>query len=320
MRIVLILAKLAVTFVGILIASRLISWTNFVAQMHRINAPLFALAILISIIQIFVTAYRWQFIAHFLDPKVISRIPGWCFARAYYIAQLVGQGTPFVASDVIRIYFACSVGLRLRTSFKSVFLDRALALTILFAIALPFALFSPLMRATGPIYLLILSIITMSLVGTTIILATARLLARIDVKWRAVNLLIETLLDMRSLFSHGFVSLQLISLSFAVYLGSIIAFWVLARSQALPLSFIDAAAIVPIVLVVMMIPISIAGWGLRESFVVTLLVAAGINSESALILSLSFGTVLFFAALPGALCWLTPGPRTVQTINPALLS
>jgi hypothetical protein len=47
------------------------------------------------------------------------------------------------------------------------------------------------------------------------------------------------------------------------------------------------------------VPIAVAGWGLREGFVVALLGAAGIGTDGALVVSLSFGTVLLLAALPG---------------------
>src|SRR5262249_42372523 len=111
----------------------------------------------------------------------------------------------------------------------------------------------------------------------------------------------------------GLRGLKLLCLYLAVYLCAIIAFWMLARGQGLPLNLIDAAAIVPLAIIVATIPIAIAGWGLRESFIVSLLMAAGLSLESALLLSVSFGTILLLAALPAALIWLGSGRATVQS-------
>jgi glycosyltransferase 2 family protein len=68
-----------------------------------------------------------------------------------------------------------------------------------------------------------------------------------------------------------------------------------------------------VTIIVTTIPVAIAGWGLRETFIVTLLMAAGLRLESALLLSVSFGTILLLAALPGALIWLGSGRPAVQS-------
>jgi hypothetical protein len=76
-------------------------------------------------------------------------------------------------------------------------------------------------------------------------------------------------------------------------------FWLLAHGQQLPFTASDAVAVVPLVLLISMVPVAIAGWGVREGFVVALLGAAGIGSDGALLLSVSFGMTLLLAALPG---------------------
>ena len=53
-----------------------------------------------------------------------------------------------------------------------------------------------------------------------------------------------------------------------------------------------------------MIPLSYAGWGIREAGAVWLLARAGIATESALAISVLFGAALLVAALPGVPLWL----------------
>ena len=52
------------------------------------------------------------------------------------------------------------------------------------------------------------------------------------------------------------------------------------------------------------IPISIAGWGVREGVMVVLLGLIGISSESALALSILYGIILTIVGLMGGIFWL----------------
>lgn len=108
----------------------------------------------------------------------------------------------------------------------------------------------------------------------------------------------ETLADLRELFATRAGAL-VSALCLAVHGLSVIIFWRLAVGEGLSFTFLDALAIVPLVLVVTTAPASIAGWGLREGFLVALFGAADLPVESAQLLSVSFGVVNLIASLPG---------------------
>jgi Lysylphosphatidylglycerol synthase TM region len=55
---------------------------------------------------------------------------------------------------------------------------------------------------------------------------------------------------------------------------------------------------------VVLIPISIGGWGLREVAVISVLATYGVAPERALLFSVCFGLALALGSLPGALAWL----------------
>ena len=59
---------------------------------------------------------------------------------------------------------------------------------------------------------------------------------------------------------------------------------------------------------VVLIPISIGGWGLREAAVVSLLSAHGVAREQTLLFSLFFGLVFVISAVPGGVCLLYAMP------------
>ena len=56
-----------------------------------------------------------------------------------------------------------------------------------------------------------------------------------------------------------------------------------------------------------MIPVSIAGWGVREGAMVVAFGFVGIPAADALVVSLTFGALLVAAGMPGGILWLLSG-------------
>jgi hypothetical protein len=85
---------------------------------------------------------------------------------------------------------------------------------------------------------------------------------------------------------------------------TIIIVWSVGRAQGLALPLPDAAVLFTVMIGVVLVPISIGGWGLRELAVVSLLATHGVAPERALLFSVCFGLALAIGSLPGALAWL----------------
>ena len=83
----------------------------------------------------------------------------------------------------------------------------------------------------------------------------------------------------------------------------IIAAFLLSVGMGLSLTLSQVFVVIPLVVIISAIPISFAGWGLREGAMVVILSVYGIPKEEALALSLLFGVVQFLAALPGLILW-----------------
>jgi glycosyltransferase 2 family protein len=75
----------------------------------------------------------------------------------------------------------------------------------------------------------------------------------------------------------------------------------LAIGTSIPVSRFELFLVIPPVILLAMMPISFAGWGLREGAMVGVLAAIGVAAADALLLSLLFGTVNLIVGLPGAL-------------------
>ena len=81
---------------------------------------------------------------------------------------------------------------------------------------------------------------------------------------------------------------------------SVLVFMLLARGQGLYFAWVDGVVVVAVMLIVAAIPVSLAGWGVREVAAVTLLRTVGVPAESAVAVSVCFGVVLLLASLPGS--------------------
>ena len=79
------------------------------------------------------------------------------------------------------------------------------------------------------------------------------------------------------------------------------------------LSFLYCLVLIPPVVLVSTIPISIAGWGVREAAMITLLALVGVAEADAFVLSVLFGLLTFGLSLPGGIVWIIGGYKVDDT-------
>jgi uncharacterized membrane protein YbhN (UPF0104 family) len=59
------------------------------------------------------------------------------------------------------------------------------------------------------------------------------------------------------------------------------------------------------------LPISIGGWGVRETAMIGLLGLVGVPASAALVLSVELGLITMAASLPGLVFWFLINPKNV---------
>lgn len=84
---------------------------------------------------------------------------------------------------------------------------------------------------------------------------------------------------------------------------SILAVYALALSVNLNLDFDVFLVAIPPIFLLTIIPISLAGWGVRESAMVGILVLVGAAKSGVLAISILYGLILIISSLPGAYFW-----------------
>jgi len=107
------------------------------------------------------------------------------------------------------------------------------------------------------------------------------------------------------------------SLSFVIHFLTALAAWCAARSVGANLPLLYSLFLVLPVVLITVIPISIAGWGVRESAMIAAFAYAGLPQSDGLIVSLLFGIGFLLVGIAGGLVWVVTIDRRDRKIVPA---
>src|SRR4029079_8594418 len=103
-----------------------------------------------------------------------------------------------------------------------------------------------------------------------------------------------------------------IGCTIVIHLLTIGAAWCCAKAVAAPVGFAHVLFLIPPVLLIATVPISIAGWGVRESSMVAAFAYAGLAESDGLTLSILFGAVSFLIGIIGGIVWICSGFWTAK--------
>lgn len=230
----------------------------------------------------------------------------------YFFSQALPSS---VGGDAMRIWQAHRAGLSLGTALNSVILDRLIALAallIMTAVALPWLMGLVIAPAIRWAFVFVL---TAGMVGFAVLFALTRLPGSVFRRWKITRAAVqlseaarETLLNAGS----GFVTL---ALSVGVHIGVALVVFILAEALGVRVSLMHCIFLVPLVMLVTLIPISIAGWGVREGAMVVAFGLIQVPRSDAIAVSLLFGATLLATSLPGGVLWWRTGRRTVDNTN-----
>ena len=114
---------------------------------------------------------------------------------------------------------------------------------------------------------------------------------------------------------------QVAALSFAIHLMSVTAAWGTAMAVNASVDFAHILFLFLPVLLIASVPLSIAGWGVRESAMVLAFSYAGLAESDGLLVSILFGATILAVGAIGGIIWLASGFRwhSVKTIEPTRL-
>jgi uncharacterized protein (TIRG00374 family) len=261
-------------------------------------------AVAIMILSVWPMAWRWQQLLH--ARGIRDRLP-W-LVRAYFVAYTAGQVLPTaVGGDAVRIY---------ETSRRhpgrggqvagSVLLERALGGAATLALAgVGFAL------AVGRYDVGAYLWIELAFVLGTIVLAVALFSRRVRplLAWtvpllRRIRLerpIRATYEGIHSYREHPGLLAGVFSLTLAVQAVRVLAIWFAGKAVGVPLSPRPYYVMGPLLFLVLLVPFSVNGIAVRESFFVSFLGGLHVNADKAFATGFLFFVVTLGLSLPGAL-------------------
>ncbi len=272
----------------------------------RIDAGWLLLTIALFGCQYLTAALRWQLILRTLDHGLPLRR----LAEIFMIGLFFNQALPSsIGGDALRIWRSYTYGLPLGRAVSGVFLDRALgfvSLFILAAIGLPWSF---ALLGDHPLRWFAPALILAAFLGLALLLSLDKLLPRSWHDRRIVRGLAGLAQDGRRVLLRTRPLLALTATGLLSALAAVSVVYSLAQALALPLSPLSCLLLVPILFTATAVPISLAGWGLREGAAIFLFALVGLGQADALALSLAYGLLAAATSLPGGLVWLLTRER-----------
>jgi len=210
--------------------------------------------------------------------------------------------------DAVRMWRANRAGLPAATAVLSVMVDRlialaALLLLVLAALPLFFARVADSRAEIG-----VLLLLGIGFFGFAIAIALDRLPFSLE-RFRIVRGIAQLSAELRNVLLTPGRAAPTLLYSLVNQGGVIVVVAILAKGLGLAVSWPDCLIIVPLAVLATVIPISVAGWGVREQAFVTGFGLLGVPAGGALTLSVLFGLVNTVISLPGGLVWLASGER-----------
>ncbi len=280
------------------------TWDRFLG----IRPEMLALAFGVFFVQLVLADMRWLAAL----AAIGAFIPFLDSLRIYYIGVFFNQALPSsVGGDAVRIYKAYRVGLPLGAAFNGVILERVgtvLALIILVAATQPVFLTRVSPGAAEWIVPGLAAFAVVAVVGLGVLMILDRL-PRAIAHWRAVRALAVVAADTRKAFLSPRAATGILGWSLLAHMNITLGVFFLAVGLGIDVTWLDCMALIPVVILITTIPISIAGWGVRELAMVQAFGLIGVAAAEATLLSLLFGFVALFASLPGGAIWLLSSDR-----------
>ncbi len=300
--------KIGITALLLFLILRSVNSRDTAAAMSGVSFQSLLIALLLLFCSTTIASFRWYLI--------MQRI-GFCqgylfFLKSYFKGAFFNQGLPTsVGGDGLRI-LDCSRSLKngqkrgepgsAEDAFFGVFIDRIIGLAGLLLLNISALLLNHTLLPATVYYplLFILSCLTCGLIALFFlrkfrIFTTGRYLGYLG---RLSERYFQVYSSIRS------ISIQL-GLSIITHLCAMSAFYVLGRATGLDFPLQVYLVLVPPVILLTLVPISLAGWGVREGAMVGFFLMIGADKSRVLTFSILFGLTAMVASLPGLMVYLT---------------
>ena len=305
--------KILVSAALLYFALRKVNLYDLASRIDIASLGWIALAIAVTFLQIFVGVLRWCEISSECGAPLGTRQA----MRFNVIGTFFNQTLPSaIGGDAVRLWLVARGGAGWRAATYSIFVDRAIgliALAVIIVASLPWS-YNLISDPHGRSALLFVDLA--ALAGGAGFLVLGRLpwpwLKR---WWGTHHLHACSVIANRVIFSRK-RGPKIAVLSVLVHVLAVVIAWCVVQSIAAPVLFGQIFQLVPPVMLITLLPISIAGWGVREATMGLAFGYAGLAANEGVNVSLLFGAVSFIVGAFGGLVWIFSAEKAAQGAVP----
>jgi uncharacterized protein (TIRG00374 family) len=262
----------------------------------------------------------WRWVALLGPIHADPRPPLSKVARVFFVSTFVGTFLPAsIGGDAVRTVAAAQLGFPVAGSVAATVLDRLLGVVAIFLVAVAGLVSLREVLAAPGVVAALSATLAVSIAGLAVIFSEriaglASVVARRVPHARAQRLAADLVVAIRLYRHHRGLLASVLAASIAVQALRVLEAWTLALALSLPVSLTACFALVPVILLVMLLPITVNGIGTSQAAFVWLFGLAGVSAADAFVLSILFLALGIVGNLPGAFLYATgPAPARGDT-------
>jgi uncharacterized membrane protein YbhN (UPF0104 family) len=302
MRQFLTLAIRVIVSVGLLyLALRGINFAAIQSRLSQMNLGWIVLAILVTVFQIFLGALRWHEISALCDAP-LTNLQAF---RYNMIGAFFNQTLPSsIGGDAMRLWLVKRTGAGWRAATYSILTDRAvglIALALIIVASLPWS-YRIIGDANGRLALVFVDFAALA-GGLGFLLLGHLPWSWLKTWWATKHFHACSIIANRVIFNPR-SGPKIAGLSLSIHMLAVVIAWCAVRSIAAPGDFEQIFLLTPPIMLITMMPISIAGWGVREATMMVAFGYAGLAPMDGTVVSILFGGVYFVVGAIGGLVWI----------------
>ncbi len=263
-------------------------------------------------------AYRWLVLLRAVEPR--ERPPIGAVMRIFFVSTFVGTFLPSVGGDLVRAYSLSRYGVDTGQSAASVLMDRMLGVASIFILGvIGVSLAGTRFADRGVVVTLAVALVACAATAVVIFSARAAELTRQLVSrlpGARAQRLGASLVDATRRYAHHHGNLvNVLAGSIGVQVLRVVQAYCLGRALGISAPAVVYFAFVPLILLIMLLPVTVNGLGTSQVAFVWFFSQAGVAEPVSFALSVLFVALGVIGNLPGGVLYATGGaaPRAERT-------
>lgn len=313
------IAKIAATVLLLALVFLKLDFSASISLLFQLSAAAICFGLFCLIVQAFLISLRLSLITSMFAANVGFFAASRMTLQSMFFNQAF---TSFIGGDGWRIYRLHRCGMSLPAAAGAVTLDRIIGLIsnhVVLLMLLPWSLYRIEDQAVRWALIMIAAggIFGIAVFFVLAIFARRRELVSwlpdVIAKNRVARIVADLATAGRHLFASPGASSRVWLISIPVVLCNMAVFFVVLLGLGVaPDTALDCTLLVPAIMEIVLMPVSIAGWGIREGAAVAGFAAIGLRADIALAASLAFGLLSLAMGLIGGIAFIS-GKKQYET-------